>query len=122
MILLASFFVAPAPVDHPSAFWNFYAADSLAIFFKRFALVTTIFVLIMMIDYAPTVRSLVHGVTSQSGLGEFFALPLFTCAGLMWIASAVDFVMIFVSIELVTVSFYVLVSFTRRNPATLEAV
>jgi NADH-quinone oxidoreductase subunit N len=29
--------------------------------------------------------------------------------------------MIFVSIELVTISFYVLVSFTRRNPATLEA-
>ena len=29
--------------------------------------------------------------------------------------------MIFVSIELVSISFYVLVSFTRRNPATLEA-
>jgi NADH-quinone oxidoreductase subunit N len=29
--------------------------------------------------------------------------------------------MIFVSLELVTMSFYVLVSFTRRNPATLEA-
>src|SRR4029077_15173426 len=57
----------------------------------------------------------------QTGLGEFFALPLLTCAGLMYIASAIDFVMIFVSIELVTVSFYVLVSFTRRNPATLEA-
>src|SRR5205814_7788953 len=57
----------------------------------------------------------------QSGLGEFFALPIFTCAGLMWMASAIDFVMIFVSLELVTVSFYVLVSFTRRNPATLEA-
>jgi NADH-quinone oxidoreductase subunit N len=39
----------------------------------------------------------------------------------MWMASATDFVMIFVSIELVTISFYVLVSFTRRNPATLEA-
>ena len=28
----------------------------------------------------------------------------------MWMASAVDFVMIFVSLELVTMSFYVLVS------------
>ena len=36
-------------------------------------------------------------------------------------ASAIDFVMIFVSLELVTVSFYVLVGFTRRNPLTLEA-
>ncbi len=122
-VLLASFFLEPAPVVLPdvTGFWSFYTADSLAIFFKRFALVTTIFVLVMMIDYAPIVRSTIHGVTAQAGLGEFFALPVFTCAGLMWMASAVDFVMIFVSIELVTVSFYVLVSFTRRNPLALEA-
>ena len=122
-VLLASFFLSPAPVVLPdvTGFWSFYTADSLAIFFKRFALVTTIFVLVMMIDYAPIVRSTIHGVTAQAGLGEFFALPVFTCAGLMWMASAVDFVMIFVSIELVTMSFYVLVSFTRRNPVALEA-
>src|SRR5216684_1522795 len=121
VILAASFFLTSSPVDHSAAFWNFYAADPLAIFFKRFALVTTILVLIMMIDYAPVVRRSIPGATQQSGLGEFFALPVFTCAGLMWMASAIDFVMIFVSLELVTISFYVLVSFTRRNPATLEA-
>src|SRR5207237_6476 len=63
----------------------------------------------------------VQGAAPQSGLGEFFTLPLFTCAGLMWMASAIDFVLIFVSLELVTISFYVLVGFTRRNPASLEA-
>ena len=122
LVLLASFFLAPISGNAASGgFWNFYSADPLAIFFKRFALVTTILVLVMMVDYAPVVRQSIHGTTHQSGLGEFFALPIFTCAGLMWMASAIDFVMIFVSLELVTVSFYVLVSFTRRNPATLEA-
>jgi NADH-quinone oxidoreductase subunit N len=58
---------------------------------------------------------------SQDGLGEFFAVPIFTCAGLMYLVSAIDFVFIFVTLELVTISFYVLVSFTRRNPVTLEA-
>jgi NADH-quinone oxidoreductase subunit N len=121
-VLAASFFLAPAPTDvATTGFWSFYTADPLAIFFKRFALVTTILVLVMMVDYAPVVRQSVHGTTHQSGLGEFFALPIFTCVGLMWMASAIDFVMIFVSLELVTMSFYVLVSFTRRNPATLEA-
>jgi NADH-quinone oxidoreductase subunit N len=48
-------------------------------------------------------------------------LPILTCAGLMWMASAIDFVMIFVSLELVTISFYVLVSYTRRSAASLEA-
>src|SRR5438094_1324489 len=122
LVLLASFFVAPSPpLSGVAGFWSFYTADPLSIFFKKFALVTTIFVLIMVIDYAPVLRSSFAGSTSQAGLGEFVALPLFTCAGLMYLVSAIDFVFIFVSLELVTVSFYVLISFTRRNPLTLEA-
>ncbi len=121
VVLVASFFLAPAPAAASTGFWSFYTADPLAIFFKRFALVTTILVLVMAIDYAPAIRMGVPGANPHAGLGEFFTLPIFTCAGLMWMASAVDFVMIFVSLELVTMSFYVLVSFTRRNPATLEA-
>jgi NADH-quinone oxidoreductase subunit N len=39
----------------------------------------------------------------------------------MFMASAVDFLLIFVSLELVTVSFYVLVSYMRRQAASLEA-
>ncbi|MBA2622301.1 MAG: NADH-quinone oxidoreductase subunit N [Chthoniobacterales bacterium] len=120
-VLVASFFLAPPPPATASGFWSFYSADPLALFFKRFSLTTTILILVLMIDFAPKVRQSIHGATHQSGLGEFFALPLFTCAGLMWMASAVDFVMIFVSLEVVTMSFYVLVAFTRRNPASLEA-
>jgi len=122
IVLLATFFVVPsASPTNATGFWSFYTADRLAIFFKQFALLTTILVLIMMIDYAPVVSSLFPGSAPQTGLGEFVALPLFTCAGLMYLVSAIDFVFIFVALELVTVSFYVLVSFTRRNPATLEA-
>ncbi|MGB8342696.1 MAG: NADH-quinone oxidoreductase subunit N [Chthoniobacterales bacterium] len=121
VVLAASFFLTPAPTASATGFWSFYAADPLAIFFKRFALATTILVLLMAIDYAPAIRMGVPGANPHAGLGEFFILPLFTCVGLMWMASAIDFIMIFVSLELVTMSFYVLVSFTRRNPATLEA-
>src|SRR6476659_3631186 len=122
IVLLASFFVVPShSPTNATGFWSFYTADRLAIFSKQFALLTTIFVVIMMIDYAPVLRSSFPGATSQADLGEFVALPLFACAGLMYLVSAIDFVFIFVALELVTVSFYVLVSFTRRNPATLEA-
>ena len=120
LVLIASFFVAPPPGTHEAtAFWNFYAADALAIFFKRFALITTILVLIMMMDYAPAARDRID--RPGSNLGEFFSLPVLTCAGLMYLVSAVDFIFIFVSLELVTISFFVLVSFTRRNPIALEA-
>jgi NADH-quinone oxidoreductase subunit N len=122
IVLLASFFVVPSPSPgHATGFWNFYTADRLAIFFKQFALLTTIFVLIMVLDYVPVMRSSFPGAAAQAGLGEFVAVPLFACAGLMYLVSAIDFVFIFIALELVTVSFYVLVSFTRRNPTTLEA-
>src|SRR5205814_2054268 len=121
LVLVASFFVARASPSQATGFWSFYTADRLSMFFKQFSLLTTIFVLILMIDYAPVVRSSFPGGTLQAGLGEFFALPIFTCVGLMYLVSAIDFVFIFVSLELVAISFYVLVSFTRRNPTTLEA-
>jgi NADH-quinone oxidoreductase subunit N len=98
-----------------------YVTDGPALFLKKFVVLTTIVVLIMSIDYSDTIRRFVPGLTYQSGLGEFFALPVLTCAGMMWMASAVDFILIFVSLELVTISFYVLVSYMRRNAASLEA-
>ena len=119
-VLLASFFLAPEPsTPQASGFWNFYTADALAIFFKRFMLVTTIIVLAMMVDYAPALCK--ADESTSANLGEFFSLPLLTCAGLMYLVSAVDFIFIFVSLELVTISFFVLVSFPRRNPVALEA-
>src|SRR6184192_2935055 len=122
LVLVASFFIAPnGSTIQATGFWSFYTADRLSIFFKQFSLLATIFVLILMTDYAPVLRSSFPGATLQAGLGEFFALPIFTCAGLMYMASAIDFIFIFVSLELVTISFYVLVSFMRSNPATLEA-
>ena len=120
IVLLTTFFVdSSASPSQATGFWGFYTADRLSIFFKQFALLSTILVLIMMIDYAPVVRR--SFPDTRDGLGEFFAMPIFTCAGLMYLVSAIDFVFIFVSLELVTISFYVLVSFTRRNPVTLEA-
>ena len=53
--------------------------------------------------------------------GEFYCLPIFICAGLMFMASAVDFILIFVSLELVTIGFYAMVAYMRRHTQSLEA-
>src|SRR5207244_7419311 len=90
IVFVASFFVAPFSSSNQAlGFWSFYTADRLSIFFKQFALLTTILVLIMMIDYAPVVRR--SFPSAQDGVGEFFAIPIFTCAGLMCLVSAIDF-------------------------------
>jgi len=98
-----------------------YVVDSVAIFFKKIVVLTTIVVLIMSIDYADTIKRFLSGPSAQAGLGEFFALPVLTCAGMMWMSSAIDFILIFVSLELVTISFYILVAYMRRNANSLEA-
>jgi NADH-quinone oxidoreductase subunit N len=120
-VLIATFYLRLSPNHSLGASSGFYVADTIAIVFKRFMIVTTIFVLLMMIDYTPVVMAFVGISKPQIGVGEFFTLPIFTCAGLMYLVSAADLVMIFVSLELVTISFYVLISLTRQNPVTLEA-
>ncbi len=52
---------------------------------------------------------------------EFFAITLVVTAAMMLLAQANHFVMLFVALETITVGFYILVSYTRTNPLSLEA-
>ncbi|HET6409224.1 MAG TPA: NADH-quinone oxidoreductase subunit N [Chthoniobacteraceae bacterium] len=99
----------------------FYSADATALFFKRIAIVTTMVVLVMALEFKDVLAKYLPQGHPGAGVGEFYALPVLTCAGLMFMASAVDFLLIFVSLELVTISFYVLVAYMRRNLGSLEA-
>ena len=117
--------VAPHDASSTHPFWTFYAEDGLAMFFKGLALVCTLIVLLMSVDFAPVLKRYLapseKGAHPDAGVGEFYALPVFICAGLMWMASANNLVSIFVTLEMVTIGFYVLVSYMRRNNASLEA-
>ena len=55
------------------------------------------------------------------GVSEYYSLIIFALAGMLFAASSNDFVMLFVSIELITITFYVLTSFTRGKVVALEA-
>jgi NADH-quinone oxidoreductase subunit N len=117
-----SFFTqaAPDPVV-AGTYWKFYSVDATALFFKRIALITTIGVLVMALEYRHVLAKFIPGSEEGRGTGEFYSLPVFICAGLMFMASAVDFILIFVSLELVTIGFYVLVAYMRRHTQGLEA-
>lgn len=52
---------------------------------------------------------------------EFFHIVLVVTAAMMLLAQASNFVLLFVALETVTVGFYILVSYTRTNPLSLEA-
>jgi NADH-quinone oxidoreductase subunit N len=118
-VFVATFLIGPNSTAFESS--GFYVVDGLSLFFKRFLILSTILVLVMSVDYLPIVQRLVPGEKPGSGSGEFFILPVFTCAGLMWMASATDFIMIFCALELVTISFYIQVAYMRRSMSCLEA-
>jgi NADH-quinone oxidoreductase subunit N len=126
-ILILSFFAVGPEHAEPDSFWvtwqisNFYAFDPLARFYKGFALVCTILVVLMSLDYRSILSRYTDDQESENGTGEYFALPVFACAGMMWMASAKDLVGAFVALELVTITFYILVAYLRRNVGSLEA-
>ncbi len=125
--ILGLTFYAIGPEAKPAAewgkwpLWNFYQFDNLAKFYKSFALVCTILVLLLAVDYRKILARFTEGPESENGTGEFYALPVFACAGMMWLASAKDLAGAFVALELVTVTFYILVAYMRRNVGSLEA-
>ena len=43
----------------------------------------TIIVLIISLEYKDVVRKFIFGAHSDAGIGEFYTIPIFTCAGLM---------------------------------------
>jgi NADH-quinone oxidoreductase subunit N len=95
-----------------TAFNGAFVEDYLAIFFKRFFLVAAILVLFLTSEFADKI---------SVSISEFYSLIIFALAGMLFAASSNDFAMLFVSIELITVTFYVLVSFQRRKLLSLEA-
>ncbi len=119
IVLLMSFFVTLP--DSWAATNGFYQPDFLAMFFKRFVLLTTMLVLVMAIEFRAVLAEGTSAKGSHAAQAEFFALPVIVCAGLMWMVSAADFIMVFVSLELVTIGFYVLVAYMRRSASSLEA-
>jgi NADH-quinone oxidoreductase subunit N len=95
-----------------SAFNGMFVEDGLAVFFKRFFLVAAILVLFLAVEFSDRLAG---------GVSEYYSLIVFALAGMLFAASANDFTMLFVAIELITITFYVLTSFQRGRLVSLEA-
>ena len=112
IVLGYSFFKFSLSAEPQFAFGHSYALDALALFFKRFFLLAAILVLLMAVEFSNRI---------ETGISEFYSLLVLALSGMMFAASANDFPMLFVSVELITVTFYVLTSFQRTRLSSLEA-
>ena len=95
-----------------TAFGGMFVQDALSIFFKRFFLLAATIVLLISVEFADRI---------ETGIGEFYALILFALSGMLFASSANNFALLFVSLELITITFYVLTSFQRARLGSLEA-
>lgn len=117
LALVLFFFASKSSADLPAFIQPFHQLDTLAVFYKGFALVITLLVLWLTVESSAYLTKFTPGGNHN----ELFSLPILVCVGMMWMASAKDLVTVFVSLELVTVSFYVLVAFARKSNLALEA-
>ena len=107
--------------DCDCSMWSFYDDGGLSLFYKGLALICTGVVIVLGMEYTPVLEKFSARAGGGPAIGEFFCLPVLICAGLMWMASAVDITTIFLSLELTTIGFYVMVGYMRRNVGSLEA-
>jgi NADH-quinone oxidoreductase subunit N len=113
VLLVASMSGSGSCGQFGTAFGGMFINDALSLFFKQLFLVAAILVLFMAAEFSDKL--------AEGSVVEYYSLILFALAGMLFAASSNDFTMLFVSIELITITFYVLVSFQRSKIASLEA-
>jgi NADH-quinone oxidoreductase subunit N len=62
-----------------------------------------------------------HAFGEELDYSEFYALVLFSTAGMMMMAGAADLIMMFLALETFSIALYVLVAFRRRSLAAQES-
>src|SRR5215472_12650637 len=86
--------------------------DPFFLFFSALFLAATALVILLSVKYLEI---------EEEQEGEYYALLLFACVGMMFMASGVDLIVMFLGLETMALSFYVLTGFLRRQKRSNEA-
>jgi NADH-quinone oxidoreductase subunit N len=96
--------------QHANFMQGMLVVDPLTQLVKVALLVLTIFTVLISVDTEFTPHA-----------GEYFALILLAAVGMMFLTSSEDILMIFISLELTSLSLYILTAFNKRNVNSAEA-
>src|SRR5262249_10264693 len=86
--------------------------DSFFLFFSALFLAATALVILLSVKYLEI---------EEEQEGEYYALLLFACVGMMFMASGTDLIVMFLGLETMALSFYVLTGFLRCQKRSNEA-
>jgi NADH-quinone oxidoreductase subunit N len=107
--MAATYFVADG--GSHAIFSGMVVLDPFSVFFKYLAVAATAVVIVFSMRARDTVDS----------PGEFTALALSICLGMMLMAAASDLLMVYLSVEIASVVGYILAGFRRRSRKGAEA-
>jgi NADH-quinone oxidoreductase subunit N len=93
-------------------FWNMVKVSNFSVFFH--VLVTTIAAVVILTSYE-------YMAVQRIRAGEYYALILFGTVGMCLMSSAVELVLIFIALEISSISTYILAGFRRREASSSEA-
>jgi NADH-quinone oxidoreductase subunit N len=93
-------------------FYNSLLVDHFAIYFWYLFLAGAAIAILMSVNYLDM---------EDEHHGEYYALLLLSVVGMMCMAAGIDVVLIFIGLELMAISTYVLVGFLRRDRRSNEA-
>lgn len=94
-----------------STFYGYFMFDPFAAYAKLLMLVATIFAMLLSLNY----------VKDEANVGEYYTLMLFALLGMMLMVSASSFVTMYLGLELMALSVYVLVAYQRDVLRSTEA-
>ncbi len=103
------------PVAANRALFGFHdsvVVDPFFLFFATLFLAATALVILLSVKFLEI---------EQEQEGEYYALLLFACVGMMFMASGFDLIVMFLGLETMALSFYVLTGFLRRDKRSNEA-
>src|SRR5256885_2622820 len=93
-------------------FYGMIRIDGFALIFKAIFLIAAALAIAIAMRYLDIEREQ-HG--------EYYALVLFATVGMMFLGSGYDLISLYISLELMALTFYVLVAFTKRERRSNEA-
>ena len=103
----------PVAANGPlSGFHDSVIVDPFFLFFAALFLAATTLVILLSVKFLEI---------EQEQEGEYYALLLFACVGMMFMASGFDLIVMFLGLETMALSFYVLTGFLRREKRSNEA-
>src|SRR5437763_2202306 len=94
------------------AFWDMVKVDAFSIFFHVVVAAVTILVILSSYEYMEV---------QKIRAGEYYGLILFGGVGMALMSSAVELVLIFIALEISSISTYILAGFRRRAAISSEA-